>query len=147
VLGSSIRATSLTIKQSLIVIYNDVYDEHLFVFAAGLSYYLVLSLFPLMVSLAALLGYVPIPHLFEGLLSLMARLGKRTGCAIHDASLHTSAAPLLCECRRCCAFTAVFGGYVHRPRGGQIFLHRRMFVAKTRAVILRGFRELDWPLA
>lgn len=45
-------------------IYNDIYDEHLFVFAAGLSYYFVLSLFPLLVSMASLLGYVPIPHLF-----------------------------------------------------------------------------------
>src|ERR1700694_1790043 len=68
------KAAWLTIKGSLITIYNDVYDEHLFVFAAGLSYYLVLSLFPLLVSMASLLGYVPIPHLFEGLLSVMARL-------------------------------------------------------------------------
>src|ERR1700694_4218025 len=68
------KAAWLTIKRSLITIYNDVYDEHLFVFAAGLSYYFVLSLFPLLVSMASLLGYVPIPHLFEGLLSLMARL-------------------------------------------------------------------------
>src|SRR5579859_5471456 len=69
-----VTAAWLTVKRSLITIYNDVYDEHLFVFAAGLSYYFVLSLFPLLVSLASLLGYVPIPHLFEGLLSLMARL-------------------------------------------------------------------------
>ena len=68
------KAAWRTIKRSLITIYNDVYDEHLFVFAAGLSYYFVLSLFPLLVSMASLLGYVPIPHLFEGLLSLMARL-------------------------------------------------------------------------
>jgi uncharacterized BrkB/YihY/UPF0761 family membrane protein len=45
-----------TLKRSLIIMYNDVYDEHLFVFAAGLSYYFVLSLFPLLVSLASLLG-------------------------------------------------------------------------------------------
>jgi membrane protein len=69
-----VQAAWLTIKRSLITIYNDVYDEHLFVFAAGLSYYFVLSLFPLLVSMASLLGYVPIPHLFEGLLGLMARL-------------------------------------------------------------------------
>ena len=69
-----VKAAWRTIKRSLITIYNDVYDEHLFVFAAGLSYYFVLSLFPLLVSMASLLGYVPIPHLFEGLLSLMARL-------------------------------------------------------------------------
>jgi uncharacterized BrkB/YihY/UPF0761 family membrane protein len=67
-------AAWLTIKRSLITIYNDVYDEHLFVFAAGLSYYFVLSLFPLLVSMASLLAYVPVPHLFEGLLSLMAKL-------------------------------------------------------------------------
>jgi len=74
VLTLGVKAAWLTTKRSLITIYNDVYDEHLFVFAAGLSYYFVLSLFPLLVSMASLLGYVPIPHLFEGLLSLMARL-------------------------------------------------------------------------
>lgn len=66
--------TRSTIKRLLRTIYNDVYDEHIFVFAAGLSYYLVLSTFPLLVALAALLGYVPIPNLFEGFLGLMARL-------------------------------------------------------------------------
>jgi membrane protein len=71
---SNVGAAGPTIRRSLITIYADVYDEHLFVFAAGLSYYFVLSLFPLLVSMASLLGYVPIPHLFEGLLSLMAKL-------------------------------------------------------------------------
>jgi membrane protein len=71
-----------TLKRSLIIIYNDVYDEHLFVFAAGLSYYFVLSLFPLLVSMASLLGYVPIPHLFEGLLNLMARLVPGDGMSL-----------------------------------------------------------------
>jgi hypothetical protein len=44
-----------TIKWPLITVYNDVYDEHLCVFAAGMSYYFVLSLFPLPVSMASLL--------------------------------------------------------------------------------------------
>jgi membrane protein len=82
VLRSGVEAAWLTIKRSLITIYNDVYDEHLFVFAAGLSYYFVLSLFPLLVSMASLLGYVPIPHLFEGLLSLMARLVPGDGMSL-----------------------------------------------------------------
>ena len=69
-------------KRSLITIYNDVYDEHLFVFAAGLSYYFVLSLFPLLVSMASLLAYVPVPHLFEGLLTLMARLVPGDGMSL-----------------------------------------------------------------
>src|ERR1700686_4695025 len=68
------KAAGPTIKRSLITMYDDVYDEPLFVFAAGLSYYFMLSLFPLLVSMASLLGYVPIPHLFEGLLRLMAKL-------------------------------------------------------------------------
>jgi membrane protein len=72
----------MAVKASLITIYNDVYDEHLFVFAAGLSYYFVLSLFPLLVSLASLLAYVPIPHLFEGLLGLMARLVPGDGMSL-----------------------------------------------------------------
>src|SRR6185312_4081760 len=78
-----LRSTAwLTLKRSLITVYNDVYDEHLFVFAAGLSYYFVLSLFALLVSMASLLGYVPIPHLFEGLLSLMARLVPGDGMSL-----------------------------------------------------------------
>src|ERR1700756_276955 len=71
-----------TFKRSLITIYNDVYDEHLFVFAAGLSYYLVLSTFPLLIALALLLRYVPIPHLFEGFLNLMSRLVPENGMSL-----------------------------------------------------------------
>jgi membrane protein len=74
VLASGGEKTWSTITRLLRTIYNDVYDEHLFVFAAGLSYYFVLSTFPLLVALASLLSYVPIPRLFEDFLSLMARL-------------------------------------------------------------------------
>jgi membrane protein len=42
----------------------------------------VLSLFPLLVAMASLLGYVPIPHLFEGLLSVMARLVPGDGMSL-----------------------------------------------------------------
>jgi len=82
VLAIGKRATWLTLKRLLTTIFNDVYDEHLFVFAAGLSYYFVLSLFPLLVSMASLLGHVPIPHLFEGLLGLMATLVPGDGMSL-----------------------------------------------------------------
>jgi membrane protein len=82
VLKVAVKAVWFTTKRSLIIIYNDVYDEHLLVFAAGLSYYFVLSLFPMLVSMALILGYVPIPHLFEGLLSLMARLVPGDGMSL-----------------------------------------------------------------
>lgn len=81
-LALGVQGAWLTSRRSLITIYNDVYDEHLFVFAAGLSYYFVLSLFPLLVSMASLLGYVPIPHLFEGLLGVMARLVPGDGMSL-----------------------------------------------------------------
>ena len=76
------KATWLMVKQLLITIFNDIYDKHLFVFAAGLSYYFVLSLFPLLVSMASLLGYAPIPHLFDGLLGLMAKLVPGDGMSL-----------------------------------------------------------------
>jgi membrane protein len=79
---STKQVTWTTVKRSVLTAYNDIYDEHIFVFAAGLSYYFVLSLFPLLVSMASLLGYVPIPHLFDGLLSLMARLVPGDGMSL-----------------------------------------------------------------
>jgi uncharacterized BrkB/YihY/UPF0761 family membrane protein len=48
----------------------------------GLSYYFVLPLFPLLVTITSLLADVPIPHLFEGLLSLMARLVPGDGMSL-----------------------------------------------------------------
>ena len=76
------KPTWRTVKWLLVTLFNDIYDEHLFVFAAGLSYYFVLSLFPLLVSMVSLLGHIPIPHLFDGLLSLMARLVPGDGMSL-----------------------------------------------------------------
>jgi membrane protein len=80
--GRQHKAAWLTIKRSVSMMYNDIYDEHIFVFAAGLSYYFVLSLFPLLVSMASLLRYVPIPRLFQGLLGLMAKLVPGDGMSL-----------------------------------------------------------------
>lgn len=52
---------------------KDIHCNHTFAMAAGLSYYFLLSLFPLLILIAALLAYVPIPGLFEEVLNLMAR--------------------------------------------------------------------------
>jgi membrane protein len=43
-------------------------------FAAGLSFYFLLSLFPMLISAAATLAYLPIPNLFNSILDLMGRL-------------------------------------------------------------------------
>src|SRR5256885_14389551 len=42
--------------------------NHTFAIAAGLSYYFLLSIFPAMIFAAAILGYLPLPHLFDQLL-------------------------------------------------------------------------------
>jgi membrane protein len=52
------------------------------VLTAGLSYYLVLSLFPLLILIAPVLRYVPVPHLFDALLRLMALLVPGDGMSL-----------------------------------------------------------------
>ena len=51
----------------------DVVENHMMAFAAGLSYYFVLSLFPALIAMATVVGYLPVPDLFNQILALMAR--------------------------------------------------------------------------
>jgi membrane protein len=53
---------------------GDVIQNHTLAFAAGLSYYFVLSLFPLLMMLAAVVAYLPIPDLFNRILGMMAQV-------------------------------------------------------------------------
>ena len=53
--------------------YAGVQAKHISQLAAGLSYYFVLSLFPLLIAFAAALALVPLPNLFDQILALMAR--------------------------------------------------------------------------
>ena len=53
--------------------YAGVRSKHTSQLAAGLSYYFILSLFPLLIAFAAALALVPLPHLFDQILSLMSR--------------------------------------------------------------------------
>src|SRR5437879_9523381 len=48
--------------------------NHTMAFAAALSYYFVLSLFPLLIFLSAVVGYLPIPGLFDHILGVLARV-------------------------------------------------------------------------
>ncbi len=58
-------------KRALIVAYRDVMEHHTLQVAAALSYYLVLSLFPGLMFLSAVLGAIPLPDLFGSVLRLM----------------------------------------------------------------------------
>jgi len=66
----AIREIGSVVKQ----VYNDVLANHTMAMAAGLSYYFVMSLFPLLILAAALVGYLPVPHLFGSLLAAMQRV-------------------------------------------------------------------------
>ncbi len=52
---------------------TDVNQNHTMAFAAGLSYYFVLSLFPALIALSAIVGFLPVPDLFNQILTLMSR--------------------------------------------------------------------------
>ncbi len=53
-------------------VYHDVMNNHTMAMAAGLSYYFVMSLFPLLILAAAIVGYLPIPDLFGKVLGTMS---------------------------------------------------------------------------
>ncbi len=72
--GTAVLTWLRHLKNALVNAYDDVLKNHTMAFAAALSYYFVLSLFPLLIALAAVVGYLPIPNLFEHILDLMSRL-------------------------------------------------------------------------
>ena len=53
--------------------YRDIDREHLLQMAAALSYYFVLSLFPCLIFLSAVVAYLPLPDLFNQAINLMSR--------------------------------------------------------------------------
>ena len=51
---------------------RDLDQKHLLAFAGGLAYYFFISLFPLLIFLASVVSFLPIPGLFDQILELMA---------------------------------------------------------------------------
>ncbi len=56
--------------------------NHTLAIAAGLSYYFLLSLFPAMIFAAAVLGYLPLPHLFDQLMYGLAKVMPADSMAV-----------------------------------------------------------------
>jgi membrane protein len=54
--------------------YDDVVRHHALQVAAALAYYFALSAIPCVIFLSAVVGFIPVPHLFDHILGLMARL-------------------------------------------------------------------------
>ena len=58
-------------KRVLFNVASDVNQNHIFSFAAALSYYFVLAFFPALIALAIIVGYLPIPNLFNTIVQAM----------------------------------------------------------------------------
>lgn len=61
-------------KQIAVNVASDVSQNYIFSFAAGLSYYFLLALFPALIALATIVGYLPIPDLFNTVVAAMAHV-------------------------------------------------------------------------
>jgi membrane protein len=62
------------IRRAISRTYEDIARHHTLQVAAALSYYFALSAFPALILLSAIIGCIPLPELFNHVLSLMARL-------------------------------------------------------------------------
>jgi len=62
------------VKHALIETYEDVDRNHTLQMAAALSYYFVVSFFPALILLSAIVAYLPMPNLSNQALSMMAGL-------------------------------------------------------------------------
>ncbi len=60
-------------KQVVVKAAEDVNNNHTLAFAAGLSYFFLLGIFPALIALASIVAYLPIPDLFNQILSMMSR--------------------------------------------------------------------------
>ncbi len=65
--------SSAELKRVVAGVVQDVNNNHIVSFAAALSYYFVMAFFPALIALAAIVGYLPIPHLFSSIVSAIAR--------------------------------------------------------------------------
>jgi uncharacterized BrkB/YihY/UPF0761 family membrane protein len=64
--------TRARLKRILAATYGNVLQHHTFQMAAGLSYYLILAVFPGLIFLSAIMGSMPLPDLFGRVLGTMA---------------------------------------------------------------------------
>jgi membrane protein len=61
-------------KELSVTVYQELFRTRAFTMAAAMSYYFLLALLPLLIFLSAMLGYLPIPNLFDQLLDILAVL-------------------------------------------------------------------------
>ncbi|MBT9332907.1 YihY/virulence factor BrkB family protein [Paracidobacterium acidisoli] len=74
---AAFRTRCTTSRKLAVTVWNELYRTHAFDNAAGLAFFSLLSLIPLLIVMGSLMSYLPIPHLFQQLLHLMATLVPR----------------------------------------------------------------------
>ena len=64
--------SAVHIKNVAANVFRDVDEKHIMAFAAGLSYYFVLSVFPLLIFVSAVVAYLPVSSLFNQIVGVLA---------------------------------------------------------------------------
>ena len=68
--------------------YNDFDQHNSLVYAGSLAFFFLLSVFPLMIFLAALLAFIPIPDLFQQSLQIMSKVVPADAMGVVRGVLH-----------------------------------------------------------
>lgn len=76
-----------SIKRLITDTTNHLMLDHTLSFAAALSYYFVMAFFPALIMLAALLAFLPIPNLFDTMITALARVAPSEGMGLVRAIL------------------------------------------------------------
>ena len=81
------------VKGALGRTYEGVQRKHTMQMAAGLSYYFVMSLFPLLIVFAAAVAYLPVPNLFDQALGFASRFMPQESMGLVKAVLRQVITP------------------------------------------------------
>jgi membrane protein len=73
--------------------YDNVQRKHTMQMAAGLSYFFVMSLFPLLIVFAATVAYLPVPNLFDQALAFAGHFVPRDSMGLVEAVLRQVITP------------------------------------------------------
>jgi membrane protein len=89
----AVQIRAVQIKNALVRTYVDVRRNHTLQMAAALAYYFVLSLFPALIFLSAVVAFLPIPDLFNQTLAYMGRFLPPDSMALVRRVLHDVITP------------------------------------------------------
>jgi membrane protein len=86
---SSALFSGLGFREIVRRIYNEVLDDDCLGRAAQLAYYFLFALFPFLLFLTTLLGYLPVPNLIDNIMLLLSRALPREALVLIQDNVHT----------------------------------------------------------